>query len=139
MRYFRFEKIFPKTFFNNNRGLSFTCYDYFQGGKHVKLAERREAEMEILCRKKQVTYRELAQEFGVSRETIRKDILDLMCSYPIETVRGRYGGGVKILPGFSIQPKTLNREQVAFLEGMRSRVTSDELEVLSSILDQFTP
>ncbi len=105
----------------------------------MKLAERREAEMEILCRKKQVTYRELAQEFGVSRETIRKDILDLMCSYPIETVRGRYGGGVKILPGFSIQPKTLNREQVAFLEGMRSRVTSDELEVLSSILDQFTP
>lgn len=30
MRYFRFEKISPKTFFNNNRGLPFTCYDYFQ-------------------------------------------------------------------------------------------------------------
>lgn len=40
----------------------------------MKLAERREAEMEILCRKKQVTYRELAQEFGVSRETIRKGV-----------------------------------------------------------------
>ena len=33
----------------------------------MNLAERREAELEILCQKKRVTYQELAQEFNVSK------------------------------------------------------------------------
>ncbi len=105
----------------------------------MNLAERREAELEILCQKKRVTYQELAQEFNVSRETVRKDILALMCSYPIETVQGRYGGGVKILPGFTLRPKTLNIEQISFLENLKSRITEDELSILTSILNQFSP
>lgn len=109
-----------------------------KGGEHMNLAERREVELELLCQRRQVTYLELAQECGVSRETIRKDILDLMCSYPIETVRGRYGG-VRTLPGFSLRPKTLSSEQTAFLEGLKSRVTEYELPILTSILEQFAP
>lgn len=105
----------------------------------MNFAERREVELELLSQKKQVTYMELAQECGVSRETIRKDILNLMCSYPIETVRGRYGGGVRALPNFTLRPKTLSSEQAAFLEGLKSRVTDHELPVLISILEQFSP
>lgn len=37
----------------------------------------------------------LAFEFGVSIRTIRNDIDTLSLSYPLETVRGRYGGGVR--------------------------------------------
>ena len=104
----------------------------------MNFMERREAILEILCRKKRVTYQDLVREFGVARETIRKDVLDLMCSYPIETMRGRYGGG-KILPEFTLRPKRLNREQLTFLESMKSRVSGDELSILTSIIEQFAP
>lgn len=104
----------------------------------MNFMERREAILEILCRKKQVTFQELEWEFGVVKETIRKDILYLMCSYPIETVRGRYGG-VRIMPGFTLHPKRLNREQLPFLESMKSRVSGDELSILTSIIEQFAP
>lgn len=105
----------------------------------MNLAERREAELEMLCRKNKVTYQELACEFDVSRETIRKDIIALMCSYPIETVQGRNGGGVKVLPGFTLRPKTLNTAQIAFLESLKPRITADELSILTGILELFTP
>ena len=61
----------------------------------MSASERRQRILEILCLKRQDTYSNLASEFSVSRETIRNDIIQLMCSYPIETVRGRYGGGVR--------------------------------------------
>ncbi len=55
--------------------------------------ERREAILDALCVRRQDTYENLAQEFGVSYSTIRRDIEVLACSYPIEPVRGRHGGG----------------------------------------------
>ena len=50
----------------------------------MSYAERREAILEVLCIRRHDTYRNLAFEFQVSRETIRQDIAVLMCSYPIE-------------------------------------------------------
>ena len=38
-----------------------------------------------------------------------------MCSYPIETVRGRHGGGVKIADGFYLYRKKLTARQAALL------------------------
>ena len=58
--------------------------------------ERREAILDVLCQRKHDQIKNLAEEFGVSERTIRTDIEVLSCSYPIETVRGRYGGGVKV-------------------------------------------
>jgi len=105
--------------------------------------ERREAELEILRQSRQGTYSYLAQELGVSRETIRRDILKLMCSHPIETVRGRYGGGVKVVKGFTLQPKanaaTLSHEQIELLIELRPMLNGRKLEVLNSILAQFAP
>ncbi len=71
----------------------------------MNYAERREAILEVLCIRRHDTYRNLAFEFQVSRETIRQDIAVLMCSYPIETVRGRHGGGIKIADGFYLYRK----------------------------------
>ena len=76
-----------------------------KGGGRMNYAERREAILEVLCIRRHDTYRNLAFEFQVSRETIRQDIAVLMCSYPIETVRGRYGGGIKIADGFYLYRK----------------------------------
>jgi predicted DNA-binding transcriptional regulator YafY len=59
--------------------------------------ERRMEIIEALCRRRQDTMANLAAEFGVSVRTIKNDIDILSLSYPIETIRGRYGGGVRHL------------------------------------------
>lgn len=60
----------------------------------LKANERRQKILEILCVRRQETMENLAQEFNVTTRTIRNDIEELTLAHPIETVRGRYGGGV---------------------------------------------
>ncbi|WP_251491048.1 HTH domain-containing protein [Otoolea muris] len=105
----------------------------------MSYAERREAILEVLCIRRHETYRNLAFEFHVSRETIRHDIAALMCLYPIETVRGRYGGGVKLAEGFDPYRRKLTARQAALLIKLSAQLTGDELSILDSILRQFAP
>ena len=121
--------------------LPYTLYSREQrkGGEHMSYAERREAILEVLCIRRHDTYRNLAFEFQVSRETIRQDIAVLMCSYPIETVRGRYGGGVKIADGFYLYRKKLTARQAALLVKLSAQLTGDDLATIDSILRQFAP
>ncbi len=102
-------------------------------------SERREAILEVLCIRRHDTYRNLAFEFQVSRETIRQDIAILTCSYPIETVRGRYGGGVRVADGFYLCRRKLTARQVALLIKLSAQLTGDDLATLDSILHQFAP
>ena len=46
--------------------------------------ERRQKILEALCLRRHDTYGNLAHEFNVSTGTIRRDIVVLTCSYPIE-------------------------------------------------------
>ena len=62
----------------------------------LKANERRQKILEILCVRRQETMENLAQEFNVTTRTIRNDIEELTLAHPIETVRGRYGGGVRV-------------------------------------------
>lgn len=101
--------------------------------------ERRQLLLEVLCRRRHDTYHNLAHEFGVSRETIRHDIVVLMCSYPIETVRGRHGGGVKIAEGYYFYRKSLNQKQVELLIRLKVQLDGDDLNTINSILTQFAP
>ena len=110
-----------------------------KGGGHMNYAERREAILEVLCIRRHDTYRNLAFEFQVSRETIRQDIAVLMCSYPIETVRGRHGGGIKIADGFYLYRKKLTARQAALLVKLSAQLTGDDLATIDSILRQFAP
>lgn len=57
--------------------------------------ERRKAILDEPCVRRHDTIANLAAEFAVSTRTIKLDIQDLMRSYPIETIRGRYGGGLR--------------------------------------------
>lgn len=63
----------------------------------------------------------------------------LSLRYPIQTVRGRYGGGVQLADWFRPQAKTLAPEQKEFLQRMGSSLTGKDLTVLNSILLQFDP
>lgn len=101
--------------------------------------ERRQKLLEVLCRRRHDTYDNLAQEFNVSKMTIRRDIAELMCSYPIETVRGGHNGGVKVVGRYTLRRKTLTPKQTTLLKKLRSQLSGDDLDTLNSILLQFAP
>lgn len=60
-----------------------------------------------------------------------------MCLHPIETVRGRYGGCVKVLDWFFPTKTRLCAEQIALLKRIAEGSSTDDLIVLNSILSQF--
>ena len=91
-----------------------------------------------LCARRQDTVDNLAHEFSVNEKTIRRDIEELTCSYPIETIRGRHGGGVKVSDWYRPTRKNLCPEQMALLKKMATSLESDDLVVLNSIISQFT-
>lgn len=102
-------------------------------------SERRQELIEVLCRRRHDTYYNLAFEFHVSTRTICRDIAVLMCSYPLETVRGRYGGGVKVADGYYLYRKSLNQKQAALLRRLRNQLMGEDLDTMDSILVQFAP
>jgi len=110
-----------------------------KGGERMSAIERRQRLLEVLCLRRHDTYRQLAHEFGVSRETIRNDVEILMCSHPIETVRGRYGGGVQVKDDYPSYRKTLNAKQVTLLIRLSAQLDGDDLATISSIIFQLAP
>ena len=99
--------------------------------------ERRQQIMETLCHRRQETMNNLAFEFGVSIRTIRNDIDTLSLSYPLETVRGRYGGGVRVMDGFYMNRKYLNTEQIDLLVRLRASLSGKDITVMDAILREF--
>lgn len=99
--------------------------------------ERRMEILETLCHRRQETMANLAFEFGVSVRTIRNDIDTLSLSYPLETVRGRYGGGVKVLDGYYLNRKYLKPEQQELLERLSAQLLGNDAVLMNSILKDF--
>lgn len=65
----------------------------------------------ILLNKETVTAKELAQHFGVSTRTIYRDVDTLSLSnIPIYTTKGS-GGGIRILPQFTMDKSLLSEEE----------------------------
>ena len=97
----------------------------------MRADERRRAIWEVLSHRRHETAQNLATEFGVSLRTIWYDIEQLALSYPIETVCGRYGGGVKVSDWYHPARSTLCREQMALLKKLApSRISiSNRLSV----------
>lgn len=99
--------------------------------------ERRMEIMEVLCQRRHDTMKNLAFEFGVTERTIRNDISILSLSYPLETIRGRYGGGVKVMDGFYMNRKYLKPEQKDLLEMLSTSLSGEDLSIMNSILKEF--
>lgn len=102
-------------------------------------SDRRQRLLEVLCLRRQDTYDNLAREFNVSKRTIRYDVAALMCSYPIETVCGRYGGGVKVRNDYYPYRKTLNTKQIRLLVRLSAKLDGEDLATISSIIFQLAP
>lgn len=104
----------------------------------MRASERRRAILEVLCQRRQDTRENLAQEFGVSLRTISNDIEILSLTYPIETKRGKYGGGVRVIDGYRLDRKYLTSIQQCLLERLANALYGEDRNILESILRDFT-
>lgn len=102
-------------------------------------AERRQRLLNVLCLRRHDTYDNLAREFNVCKRTIRYDVAALMCEYPIETVCGRYGGGVRVKDDYFPYRRTLNKEQIALLTELSGQLEGEKLATMGSIIFQLSP
>ena len=99
--------------------------------------ERRQKILEVLCLRRHDTYSNLAHEFNVSTGTIRRDIVVLTCSYPIETVKGGHGG-VRVAEWFHLDRRMLNAEEIALLRRLGESLDSHDREMLNRIIAAFS-
>ena len=99
--------------------------------------ERRQKILEVLCLRRHDTYRNLAHEFNVSTGTIRRDIVVLTCSYPIETVKGHHGG-VRVAEWFHLDRRMLNAEEIALLRRLGESLDGHDREMLNRIIAVFS-
>jgi len=99
--------------------------------------ERRQKILEVLCLRRQETTGNLAHEFNVSTGTIRRDIVVLTCSYPIETVKGGHGG-VRVAEWFHLDRRMLNAEEIALLRRLGESLDGPDLEMLNRIIATFS-
>ena len=107
-------------------------------------SERQEKLLVVLSLRRSDTCANLAHEFNVCQRTIRYDVAKLMCSFPIETFRGRYGGGVRVMDGYYHTYKhpdqnSLTPKQLALLRKLRKQAVGDDLDTINSIIVQFAP
>lgn len=99
--------------------------------------ERRRKIIRTLYYRKSVTCETLAQELGVTVRTIYMDIDALTYSYPIETVRGRYGC-VRLSDEYIRQHKVLRSDQAELVDRIRSQLKKRDLIIFDSIFSQFS-
>ena len=99
--------------------------------------ERRQQILELLCQRRKDTMQNLAAELGVSERTIRRDVEILTRSYPLETVCGRYGGGVRVADWYHLDRQRMSPRQTALLRRLAADLRGEDLEVMEQILLQF--
>ena len=100
-------------------------------------AERRQLILDLLCQRRRETISNLAAELGVSERTVRRDIEMLTLRYPIETVCGRYGGGVRMADWYQQGRQRLTPRQTALLRRLAVGLQGEDLEDMKQILTQF--
>ena len=98
--------------------------------------ERRQLILNVLCERRSETIDNLAFEFSVHRNTIKKDIEVLSFYFPLFTTKGT-GGGVHIVEGYRLGMKYLTDRQCEVLEILSKRLSGEEKLVILEILKTF--
>ena len=99
---------------------------------------RRAALIDVLGHRRQDKLENLAKEFNVSIHTIQRDIEELTLVYPLVTVRGRYGGGVKVEDWYHPGRKTLSPVQAQLLKKLATSLNGQDLKIMNSIFTDFS-
>ena len=105
----------------------------------AKTTERQHAVWQALLRRRFDTASNLAAEFHVSVRTMHNDLHELMLSHPIESVRGRYGGGYQVAEWYFPHQHTLCAEQIHVLEKVMPILSDEDQRIIQTILEQFSP
>ncbi len=79
----------------------------------------------------------LAFEFGVSRHTIMRDVLELSVSYPIYTVSGRHDSGVFVQDDYYLGKQYLSNEQQELLTAMLVNCDANQKKTMLAIIKKF--
>lgn len=98
--------------------------------------ERRQFILEILSDRRFETIDNLANEYNVSRSTIKRDIEIISLSAPIYTSKGT-GGGVYVADGYYISKRYLRPEQEALLLELSNNLQGEEQKIMNTILLTF--
>ena len=99
--------------------------------------DRRQQIVDLLCQRRRDTVQNLATELGVCERTIRRDIEELTLTYPLETVQGRYGGGVRMADWYFQDRPKLSPKQTALLKRLAVGLHGEELDEMNRILARF--
>ncbi len=99
----------------------------------ITAEERRQQILITLSNYREVRMSVLMREFGVSRNTIRRDIEVISCSAPIFTVQGN-GGGIHVADGWYLSRQYLTEKQEALLHKLCDNLIDDDFDVMQSIL-----
>ena len=86
-----------------------------KGGESVRNNDRHQKIINLLCQRRSDTVQNLAADLGVCERTIRRDIEELTLTYPLETVRGRYGGGVRVADWYFQDRPKLSPKQLSLI------------------------
>ena len=100
--------------------------------------ERKQAVLNALVDRREDRIENLAREFGVSMHTLRRDIEELTLAYHLVTVRGRYGGGVKVEDWYHPGRKTLSPVQAQLLKKLATSLNGHDLKIMNSIFADFS-
>ncbi len=103
----------------------------------MRAEERRRLIMERLYQRREDTVPNLAQEFGVCKRTIESDIQTLSLTHPIETIRGRHGGGIRVMDGCYSDRRYLTESEQSTLECLCTVLEGQKLKDVRSILRKF--
>ena len=97
--------------------------------------DRRQEIMDTLLLRRKDTVPNLAQEFGVSISTIKRDVCILSRDYPIVTVQGK-GGGVCLPDGYyaTTSHRRLTEAQFDFLHRLMVSLSPADKETMREIL-----
>ena len=98
--------------------------------------ERRQLMIEYICQVRYTTRPILMREFSVSKNTVDRDLEILMCSYPIETSKGK-GGGVRIADDYRFGKRYLTEKQKDLLERLSHNLEGEDLITIKQILQTF--
>ena len=99
--------------------------------------DRQQQLISLLCQRRSDSIQNLAMELGVCERTIRRDIEELTLTYPIETVRGRYGGGVRMADCYFQDRPKLTPKQTALLKRLAIGLHGEDLDEMNRILTHF--
>ena len=106
----------------------------------MRINDRRQKLINLLCQRWSNTVHNLATELGGCERTIRRDIEELTLTYPLEIVRGRYGGGVKVADWYFQERPKLLPKLTALLERLAVGLQGEGLDQVSikEFTDPFT-